>query len=141
MYGVLLLSFDWCPCLSFGYIGSCAETDDSFGWSSSGFFLTALVSPSRCVSLSLFYRYYHEKCAKEFSSLVLDRLTLYSNRMPHFGVVVPTTKKFFMRGVSFLALLDCGFLFRISVFLRYINWVFLNLTSIELFPSKRSFFF
>ena len=57
-----------------------------------------LDSLSKCIQLSLFYRYYFRRCSTELAQLLLlphsrERSTFYSDRLPDFSLSIPRCYK------------------------------------------------
>ena len=95
MYGILMLHLGWCPQLLLGSLRHaikkqvCRTVDPSVAA-----FVEPLAHCANLASLSLFYKYYFDRCSPELAQLVplpfsCGRSFLYSDRFHYFSVTIP----------------------------------------------------
>ena len=98
MYGILLSRLGWCPQLLLDLLDKLQKRICRIAGPSLAASLEPLSDRRNVASLSLFYRYYFDRCSSELAQLVplsfsRGRSTRYSDRLHDFSVTIPRCYK------------------------------------------------
>ena len=99
MYGIPLSLLGWCPSLLLEIVRKVTKKNMLTAGASLAASLEPLAHRRNVASLSLFYRYYFNRCSSELTQLFpllfsRGRFTRYSDRLDDFSVTIPRYYKY-----------------------------------------------